>query len=66
MQGWYWPAIGPQNTLYVPGPVLQGCNNELVLLEVGDTLTANGTKTSAAPTRASLGEGHATRIMAFA
>ena len=33
--GWYWPAAGPQLTLYVPGPVLRPGSNELVLLEMG-------------------------------
>jgi hypothetical protein len=32
--GWFWPAVGPQMTLYVPGPVLRPGDNELVLLEV--------------------------------
>lgn len=35
MQGWYWPYLGPANTLYVPGPLLKACNNEILLLEVG-------------------------------
>lgn len=32
--GWYWPAVGPQMTLYVPGPLLKDGDNELILLEV--------------------------------
>ncbi|KAI3434573.1 hypothetical protein D9Q98_002644 [Chlorella vulgaris] len=32
--GWYWPRIGPQMTLYIPGPVLREGLNEIVLLEV--------------------------------
>ena len=32
--GWYWPAVGPQMTLYVPGPLLKDGENELILLEV--------------------------------
>ncbi len=34
--GRYWPVYGPQNTLYVPGPVLRPGQNEVVLLEVGE------------------------------
>ena len=30
----YWPAVGPQLTLYVPGPVLRAGTNDLVLLEM--------------------------------
>ena len=40
-QGYYWPEVGPQNTIYIPGPLLRACNNELVLLELGTTMTAN-------------------------
>ena len=32
--GRYWPAQGPQQTLYIPGPLLLDGTNELVLLEV--------------------------------
>ena len=32
--GWYWPKAGPQMTMYVPGPMLQDGDNELILLEV--------------------------------
>lgn len=32
--GWYWPAVGPQLTLYIPGPLMQPGRNELVLLEM--------------------------------
>ena len=32
--GWYWPAVGPQLTLYVPGPLLKPGRNEVILLEV--------------------------------
>ena len=32
--GWYWPAKGPQMTLYLPGPLLQRGVNEIVLLEM--------------------------------
>ncbi|KAK9808598.1 hypothetical protein WJX72_000298 [[Myrmecia] bisecta] len=31
--GWYWPAIGPQMTLYIPGPLLHEGPNEIILLE---------------------------------
>ena len=33
-QGWYWPAVGPQMTMYIPGPFLLEGDNELILLEV--------------------------------
>lgn len=33
--GWYWPARGPQNTLFLPGPWLAWGENEVVLVEVG-------------------------------
>ena len=32
--GWYWPKAGPQMTMYIPGPMLLGGENELILLEV--------------------------------
>lgn len=32
--GWYWPVKGPQNTQYIPGPLLRDGDNELVLLEI--------------------------------
>ncbi|KAK9798887.1 hypothetical protein WJX73_001279 [Symbiochloris irregularis] len=32
--GWYWPVKGPQNTQYIPGPLLHFGPNEVVLLEV--------------------------------
>ena len=32
--GWYWPSVGPQMTMYIPGPMLQDGQNELILLEV--------------------------------
>lgn len=32
--GWYWPQAGPQMTLYIPGPMLRDGENELILLEV--------------------------------
>lgn len=32
--GWYWPTMGPQMTLYVPGPVLQPGDNDILILEV--------------------------------
>lgn len=41
MQGYYWPEKGPQNTMYIPGPLLKACNNELILLEVGAKMRAN-------------------------
>ena len=53
LQGWYWPQIGPQNTLYVPGPTLMACNNVLTLLEVGTTLAANASMTGARSPRTS-------------
>ena len=33
--GWYWPARGPQNTLFLPGPWLRWGQNEVILVEVG-------------------------------
>ena len=33
-QGWYWPVVGPQMTMYIPGPFLLEGENELILLEV--------------------------------
>lgn len=41
LQGYYWPEAGPANTMYVPGPILKACNNELVLLELGASRQAN-------------------------
>ena len=32
--GWYWPARGPQVTLFIPGPLLRRGDNEIVLLEM--------------------------------
>lgn len=32
--GWYWPLLGPQETLYVPGAVLHPGRNEIILLEI--------------------------------
>ena len=32
--GWYWPARGPQNTLFLPGPWLAYGENEVILVEV--------------------------------
>ncbi|XP_012268356.2 beta-galactosidase [Athalia rosae] len=32
--GRYWPAAGPQMTLYVPAPFLQNGENELIVLEL--------------------------------
>ena len=41
--GWYWPTKGPQNTMYIPGPLLQPGSNEFILLEseldLGSSLT---------------------------
>jgi len=34
--GWYWPSAGPQMTMYIPGPMLQDGQNELILFEVED------------------------------
>ena len=31
--GWYWPEMGPQMTLYVPGPVLKRGDNSVLILE---------------------------------
>ena len=31
--GWYWPTKGPQNTLYIPGPLLHAGSNEIIILE---------------------------------
>ena len=41
-QGPYWPAFGPQETQYVPGPLLHACENEVVLLETGGGAGAGG------------------------
>ncbi|XP_055849553.1 beta-galactosidase isoform X2 [Episyrphus balteatus] len=35
--GRYWPLVGPQITMYVPGPVLRKGLNEIVLLEFQKT-----------------------------
>ena len=35
--GWYWPTVGPQMTLYIPGAFLRDGENELVLLEVEES-----------------------------
>ena len=35
--GWYWPKVGPQMTMYIPGPMLLDGENELILLEVEDS-----------------------------
>ncbi len=32
--GWYWPAAGPQMTLYIPGPLIQPGENQLILFEL--------------------------------
>jgi hypothetical protein len=32
--GYYWPRLGPQMTLYVPGPVLKEGKNEVVMVEL--------------------------------
>ena len=34
--GWYWPKVGPQMTMYIPGPFLHEGENELILLELED------------------------------
>ena len=31
--GWYWPLLGPQMRMFVPGPLLREGRNEVVLLE---------------------------------
>ena len=31
--GWYWPLLGPQMRIYVPGPLLRAGSNEILLLE---------------------------------
>ncbi|KAK9843733.1 hypothetical protein WJX81_004122 [Elliptochloris bilobata] len=31
--GWFWPSAGPQEAQYVPGPLLQDGENEVILLE---------------------------------
>ena len=36
--GWYWPKAGPQMTLYIPGPMLRDGENELILLEVEESV----------------------------
>ena len=45
LQGWYWPYLGPANTMYVPGPLLKACNNEILLLEVGTKKAADAKAT---------------------
>lgn len=40
-QGFYWPEVGPANTMYIPGPLLKPCNNEIVMLELGVATKAN-------------------------
>lgn len=45
LQGWYWPYLGPANTMYVPGPLLKACNNEILLLEVGTQKAADAKAT---------------------
>ena len=42
VQGYYWPVKGPGNTLYVPGPLLKDCRNDVILLEI-DAAPANFT-----------------------
>lgn len=39
--GRYWNSAGPQQTLYLPGPLLKEKNNELVVLELEHTKTDN-------------------------
>ncbi len=42
--GWYWPQVGPQMTMYIPGPMLRDGENELILLEtVASPQTVSGT-----------------------
>ena len=36
--GWYWPQAGPQMTLYIPGPMLRDGENELILLEIAQSV----------------------------
>ncbi|BDA42797.1 beta-galactosidase [Coccomyxa sp. Obi] len=31
--GWYWPLLGPQMRIFVPGPLLHEGSNEILLLE---------------------------------
>ncbi len=31
--GWYWPLLGPQMRIFVPGPLLRVGSNEILLLE---------------------------------
>lgn len=31
--GWYWPLLGPQMRIFVPGPLLRAGSNEILLLE---------------------------------
>ncbi|KAA6222484.1 beta-galactosidase [Streptomyces albofaciens JCM 4342] len=44
--GRYW-AVGPQHTLYVPGPVLRAGANELLLLELEGAPTGEGERAGA-------------------
>jgi len=32
--GRYWPSVGPQITMYVPGEILQKGTNEMVIIEL--------------------------------
>jgi beta-galactosidase len=41
--GWYWPTMGPQMTLYVPGPVLKPGDNDILILEVEKVVEAEDT-----------------------
>ncbi|KAK9821791.1 hypothetical protein WJX81_004092 [Elliptochloris bilobata] len=43
--GPYWPAFGPQETQYVPGPLLKACDNEIILLETGGGMGSNAVVT---------------------
>ena len=35
--GYYWPTVGPQETQYVPGPVLKNGTNILTIIEFEHT-----------------------------
>jgi beta-galactosidase len=43
--GWYWPTMGPQMTLYVPGPVLKPGENDILILEVEKVTNGDAEKT---------------------
>ncbi len=49
--GWYWPLLGPQMRIFVPGPLLHEGSNEVLLLEFAQ-LPDDATGEPAVPARA--------------